>query len=156
MPAWLVWLIVSGVFAAAETISLSFVLVMFAGGAAGAAIAAAAGGSLLVQFIVAIAVTGVSLIAFRPIAVRHLTGPLHASGSDGLVGREAIVLAAVTRFEGGRVRLNGGEWSARAAGPAQAMPEGSLVRVVEIDGATAVVTPEHPVAPERPTEGKTL
>jgi len=142
MPAWLVWVIVAGAFAAAETISLAFVLVMFAGGAGAAAITAAAGGSLLTQFIVGVVVTLVLLIGFRPFAVRHLSGPVHASGSQGLVGKEAVVLAEVSRFEGGRVRLNGAEWSARVADPAMALPAGSLVRVVEIHGATAVVRPE--------------
>jgi membrane protein implicated in regulation of membrane protease activity len=150
MPGWLVWVIIAGAFAAAETISLAFVLVMFAGGAVAAAITAAAGGSLLVQFIVAVVVTVVLLAGFRPIAVRHLSGPVHPSGSQGLVGKEAVVLAEVTRFEGGRVRLNGAEWSARAADPALALPSGTLVRVVEIHGATAVVRPEN--AEERGTQ----
>ena len=143
MPAWLVWLIFAAVFAAAETISLSFVLVMFAGGAALAAIAAAAGASLLVQFIVGVAGTAVLLFTFRPIAVRHLAnGPVHPTGSDRLVGAEAIVLTQVTAREGGLVRLNGAEWSARAADVGGSLAVGTVVRVVEIKGATAVVRAE--------------
>ena len=142
MPAWLVWLIVAAVFAAAETVSLSLVLVMFAGGAAAAAVVAAPGGSLLAQFLVAIVVTAVLLVGFRPIARRHLTAPLHHSGSDRLVGATAVVLTQVTGFEGGLVRLNGGDWSARSADPQLALPAGAVVRVIRIDGATAVVGPE--------------
>jgi len=44
MPTWLIWLIASGAFAAAEAFSLTFVLVMFAGGAAAGAVTAALGG----------------------------------------------------------------------------------------------------------------
>ena len=143
MPDWLVWLIIAGVFAAAETVSLSFVLVMFAGGAALAAIAAAAGASLLVQFIVGVAGTAVFLFTFRPIAMKHLAnGPVHATGSDRLVGKEAVVLTQVTGREGGLVRLNGAEWSARADEAAGSLPVGTVVRVVAIQGATAVVRVE--------------
>ncbi len=60
------------------------------------------------------------------------------TGPDALVGREAVVLAPVTERDG-RVRLNGAEWSARAKDPNQNLPVGTVVSVVGIDGATAVV-----------------
>ncbi len=139
MPAWLVWLIVAGLFAGGEAASGTFVLLMMSGGALGGAVAAAVGGPLLVQLIVAIAMTLALLWLVRPIAVRHLNpGPAAITGSEALVGREAVVLSAVTR-DGGRVRLNGAEWSARSRDPAQELPAGTRVSVVAIDGATAVV-----------------
>src|SRR5664279_3633608 len=119
MSAWLVWLIITGVLAAGETASGAFVLVMMAGGAAAATITATATGSLLLQVIVSIVVTLGLLWLVRPVAVRHFNpGPAAITGSDALVGREAVVLSEVTR-DGGRVRLNGAEWSARAKDPAQ-------------------------------------
>jgi len=139
MPAWLVWLIIAGVLAAGETAAGTFVLVMMAGGAAGAAITAGAGGPLLVQVIVSIVATLGLLWLVRPVAVRHLNpGPAAITGAEALVGREAVVLSEVT-CDGGRVRLNGGEWSARAKDPAQILPAGTRVSVLAIDGATAVV-----------------
>ncbi len=42
----------------------------------------------------------------------------------------------------GRVRLNGGEWSARAFDERQVLPAGTVVRVMKITGATAVVLHE--------------
>lgn len=139
MSAWLIWLIVSGVLAAAEVASLSLVLIMAAGGAAAAAITAAAGGPAALQVVVAIAGTLALLWLVRPVAIRHLSpDPLTVTGSDALVGREAVVLQAVTR-DGGRVRLNGAEWSARAMDPKQELPAGTVVSVVAIEGATAVV-----------------
>jgi membrane protein implicated in regulation of membrane protease activity len=139
VPAWLIWLIVSGALAAAEAASLSFVLLMVSGGAAAAAITAALGGPPAVQAIVAIAGTLALLWLVRPVAVRHLnSGPRVITGSDALVGLEAVVLAPVSR-DNGRVRLNGGEWSARAKDPSQNLPAGTRVTVVRIDGATAVV-----------------
>lgn len=139
MPAWLAWLIVAGVLAAAETTSTAFVLIMGAGGAVAAAVAAGLGANVFVQAIVAIAGTLALLWLVRPVAIRHLNpGPVAITGSDALVGRDAVVLADVTR-DGGRVRLNGAEWSARAADPKQELKPGTVVTVLAIDGATAVV-----------------
>jgi membrane protein implicated in regulation of membrane protease activity len=91
------------------------------------------------QVLVAIAGTLALLWLVRPVAIRHLNpDPVMVTGSDALVGREAVVLQAVTR-DNGRVRLNGGEWSARAMDAKQEMPAGTVVSVVAIDGATAVV-----------------
>jgi membrane protein implicated in regulation of membrane protease activity len=118
--------------------------VMFAGGAAAGAITAAAGGPVGLQFIVAIAATLALLLGVRPVAKRHLTAGTGArTGTDALVGKEAIVLSEVDGHNG-RVRLNGGEWSARSFDRAQVLPAGTVVRVMEISGATAVVWQEPP------------
>ncbi|MDT4894698.1 MAG: hypothetical protein QOE97_3733 [Pseudonocardiales bacterium] len=139
MPAWLIWLILCGGLAAAEATSFSLVLIMAAGGAAAASITAAIGAPLIVQVLVAIVGTLVLLWGVRPVAIRHLhQDPLTLTGSDALVGRDAVVLSAVSR-DGGRIRLNGAEWSARAMDPKQELPAGTPVTVVAIDGATAVV-----------------
>lgn len=139
MPAWLVWLIIAGVFAGGEALTGTFVLLMMSGGAVGGAVAAAIGGPLLAQVIVAVVVTLGLVWLVRPVAIRHLNpGPAAITGSDALVGREAVVLQQVTR-DGGRVRLNGSEWSARAKDPRQELPAGTRVEVIAIDGATAVV-----------------
>lgn len=138
MPAWLVWLIIAGIFAGGETVTGTFVLLMMAGGAVAGAITAAFTG-LPVQVIVALIGTLGLLWLVRPVAVRHLNpGPAAITGTDALIGREAVVLSAVTQ-DGGRVRLNGAEWSARAKDPRQALPAGTRVSVIAIDGATAVV-----------------
>jgi membrane protein implicated in regulation of membrane protease activity len=140
VPDWLVWLIIAGVLAAAEATSLTLVLAMAAGGASMAALVAAIGVPVVAQIFVAIGGTLLLLWLVRPVAVRHLHPGSAAAitGSDALIGEEALVLADVTR-DGGRVRLRGGEWSARSADPAQRLTPGTLVTVIAIDGATAVV-----------------
>jgi membrane protein implicated in regulation of membrane protease activity len=144
MPDWLIWLIAAGVLAAAEATSLTFVLIMFAGGALAGSVTAAAGGPILLQVIVAIVATVALLGGVRPIARKHLmSGPETATGSDALVGHEAIVLSEVDAHDG-RVRLNGAEWSARAYDQRQVLPAGTVVRVMKITGATAVVLHEDP------------
>jgi membrane protein implicated in regulation of membrane protease activity len=144
VPDWLPWLIAAGAFAAAEAASLTFVLLMFAGGALAGSITAALGGPVLVQFVVAIVVTLALLGGVRPIATRHLTPSGSAvTGTDALVGQEAVVLDRVDARDG-RIRLNGAEWSARSFDDTQVLPSGTVVRVMKISGATALVLPEDP------------
>jgi membrane protein implicated in regulation of membrane protease activity len=139
VSAWLIWIIAAAVLAGAEALSLDLVLVMCAGGAAVGAGAAGLGLPAAAQVALAI-VTGVILVLFvRPVAKRHLLGhgspPMNAAA---LVGKEAVVLAPVD-YRDGRIRLNGGEWSARSADRGQSFAVGTTVQVIHIDGATAVV-----------------
>ena len=60
------------------------------------------------------------------------------TGSAALVGAPAVVLQRVDA-DGGRVRIGGEEWSARAFMPDQVLEPGMRVEVAEIEGATALV-----------------
>ena len=60
------------------------------------------------------------------------------TGTAALVGAPAIVLQRVDS-QGGRVRIGGEEWTARAFMPDQVLEPGMKVEVAEIQGATALV-----------------
>lgn len=138
MQAWLVWLIIAAVLAGAEALSLDLVLIMLAGGALAGSATAAVGLPPAVQLAVAIAGSAALLGVVRPVAKRHLTVRGHLTGAEALVGKDAVVLSRVDA-NGGRVRLNGSEWSARASDHRQVIEAGTTVQVIEISGATAVV-----------------
>jgi len=138
MQAWLVWLILAAVLAGAEAFSLDLVLIMLAGGALAGSISAGAGLPPALQIAVAVAGAAALLGVVRPVAKRHLAVRGHLTGTDALVGKDAIVLSRVDAT-GGRVRLNGSEWSARASDHRQVIAAGATVQVIEISGATAVV-----------------
>jgi membrane protein implicated in regulation of membrane protease activity len=142
VPTWLIWLIAAGVLAGAESLSLDLVLIMFGGGAAAGAITAGFGAPPAVQVGAAVAVSLLGLLVVRPTARRHLLGRgVMKMGPAALVGTSALVTTAING-DGGRVKLNGGEWSARSFDPHHGIPAGARVRVVEISGATAVVWEE--------------
>ncbi len=145
MSAWVLWLIAAAVLAGAESLSGDFVLLMLAGGAVGGAGAAAFGAPPVLQAVTAALIAGLLVAFIRPVAKRHVTVPGHLTGSAALVGREAVALTAVDA-RGGRVRLNGQEWSARSLGSTPILP-GTRVHVLRIDGATAVVLDEAPSGP---------
>ena len=141
MDPWLLWLIAAGLFAAGEVASTDFVLLMFAGGAVGGLVVALVGGAVVFQFIAFIAVA-VGLLAFvRPVAKRHLTeGPTHKEldGVNSVVGRTARVTQPIDRHSG-RIRLGADEWSARTQHSGETFEVGETVRILQVEGATAVV-----------------
>jgi membrane protein implicated in regulation of membrane protease activity len=60
------------------------------------------------------------------------------TGTAALEGRKAVVLQRVDA-NGGRVRIGGEEWSARAYLEDQVLEPGTRVDVIKIEGATALV-----------------
>lgn len=140
MPAWLIWLIVAGVLAIAEVLSLDLILVMAAGAAGLAAVGAGFGLPVAGQVAV-FAVSAIGLLfVVRPAARRALehSTPHTITGISRLVGQQAVVLETVDKHQG-LVKLHGEPWSARAYDPAQTLEPGETVNVIEIKGATALV-----------------
>ena len=65
------------------------------------------------------------------------------TGTAALVGQTAIVLERIANDEGtGCVKLEGETWTARAYDEDEVFEPGRRVHVVEIRGATALVTEE--------------
>ncbi|MEU6709533.1 NfeD family protein [Streptomyces wuyuanensis] len=143
MDLWAVWLIIAAVLIAAETVTLTVALGMLGGAALVTSAVAAAGVPLPFQLLVFTAVAVVSVVFVRP-RVRRALKPRGQErfGVDALVGRTAHVVAEVTGT-GGRVRIGGEEWTARAYDETLVIPPGTAVDVMEISGATAVVYPRE-------------
>jgi len=134
------WLIAAVLLAIGELLTPGlFFLGPVAVAAVGAAIAAGVGGGIVLELIVFIAVSLSSLAFLRPIARRHIRMPaLTRTGTAALVGTKALVLQRVDA-NGGRVRIGGEEWSARAFFEEQTLEPGARVEVAKIEGATALV-----------------
>lgn len=140
MDPWLLWLIAAGLFAAGEIVSLDLVLLMFAGGAVAGMAVALLGGATVLQMLAFIAISGVLLALVRPIATKHLTQrtPLQLDGVDTLIGRTAKVTREIDSSSG-RIRMGADEWSARTQHSGESFAVGDTVRILQVDGATAVV-----------------
>jgi membrane protein implicated in regulation of membrane protease activity len=137
---WLAWIGVAIAFGAIEAATVDFVFAMLAGGALGGSVASALGAPFPVQVIVAVVVSGVLLGVARPWAKSRFGKRPEGivMGTAGYIGRSAFVLETVTQH-GGRVKVGGETWSATSSDPVPHEP-GDEVRVVRIDGATAIVT----------------
>ena len=140
MAAWIAWSIAAVLLAVGEILTPGlFFLGPVALAAVAGAVASLFDAPFWLQLVVFAAGSFASLGLLRPIARRHLSMPRAIrTGTAALVGAPAVVLQRVDA-QGGRVRIGGEEWSARAFVPDQVLEAGATVEVAEIQGATALV-----------------
>jgi membrane protein implicated in regulation of membrane protease activity len=142
MDDWVLWLILAVVFAVGEIATLGFFLAPFAAGAAVAAVVSAAGAGLVFSLAIFLAIAAGLLVALRPVARSYRkTPPQIRTGTAALVGRDAMVVERIANNEGaGCVKIDGEVWTARSYIDDEVYEAGTRVQVVEIRGATALVT----------------
>ena len=126
MDDWVAWLIAAGALAVGEMLTMGFFLGPLAVAALLAAVAALVGGGTALQFVVFAVVAIASLAVLRPLARRHLTLPAG--------------LRTGAAAHGGQVKIGGEVWSARAYDEDAVLEPGERVHVMEIEGATALVS----------------
>ncbi|MFF1295344.1 MULTISPECIES: NfeD family protein [unclassified Streptomyces] len=140
IDAWVWWLVGAAGLGIPLVVTAMPEFGMLAVGAVAAAIMAGLGFGMVVQ-VLAFVVVSVALIAVvRPVAARHRAQrPQLATGIEALKGRQAVVLERVDGTGGGRIKLAGEVWSARALDTDHAYEVGQEVDVVDIEGATAII-----------------
>lgn len=157
----LLWLVAGVLLIAVELMSGTLVLLMLGVASLVAAGASALGAPLGVDVVVfGLAATLLVLLARPPLLRR-----VHGSREDGsanagpaaLLGSTAEVVEPISAADAGTVRIGGALWTARALHEGAVLASGDPVVVVDIRGATAVVTadaagPTHPSRP--PLQGE--
>jgi membrane protein implicated in regulation of membrane protease activity len=120
MDAWVIWLIVAVALGVGEVLTLSFFLGPFAIGALVASVISAAGAGILLSAIAFLVVSVLTLLLLRPVARRHLRTPAALrTNTAALVGEV---------------------WTARPFDDDHVIEAGRRVHVLEIRGATALVS----------------
>ncbi|MDX3573978.1 NfeD family protein [Streptomyces bobili] len=139
IDAWVWWLVGAAALGIPLVVTAMPEFGMFAVGAVAAAVTAGLGFDVVAQVLVFVAVSVALIAVVRPIAARHSAQrPQFASGVDALKGKQAVVLERVDG-SGGRIKLSGEVWSARALDTDRVYDVGQEVDVVDIEGATAIV-----------------
>jgi membrane protein implicated in regulation of membrane protease activity len=139
IDAWVWWLVAATALGIPLVVTAMPEFGMLAVGAVAAAVASGIGADVVVQVLVFVIVSVALIAVVRPIAARHRSQrPQLATGVDALKGRQAVVLERVDG-NGGRIKLAGEVWSARALDTGRAYEAGQEVDVVDIEGATAII-----------------
>ena len=134
------WILLAVILAAGEVVTLGFFLAPFAAGAVLGAVADLAGAGAIVSILVFLISSGLFFGLLRPIARRHMRTPAQLrTGTAALVGKTAMVTERVDATAG-TVKLEGEIWTARPYENDDVFEQGSRVHVVEIKGATALVS----------------
>ena len=142
MEAWVVWVVVAVVLLIAEATTSAFVAIYFGLAALVTAAVAAAGLGAPAQLIAFIALSVGSMLATRP-ALKRAAGKGGGirTGVDAMQGRVGVVTRPIGELEPGQVKIGGETWTARCYYDEEAIPAGSRVEVVKVEGVTALVIP---------------
>ncbi len=136
----LLWIVLGAALAVAEIFTTTLFLIMFSVGAFAAAGAAALGAPVALQAGVFIGVSALTLAGVRPMLRRRFdaAGDESPMGVEALQGASALVLETVDA-DSGMVKIDGELWRARCLEGTGTYAPGERVRVIEINGATAIV-----------------
>jgi membrane protein implicated in regulation of membrane protease activity len=136
------WIVLGIALGIAEMFTVTLLLIMFAAGAFAAAGAAALGAPVLLQVIVFALVSALSIGAIRPVIRRHQRPAVETGdapfGIEAMEGSTAMVLEQVDA-EHGMIRIDGELWTARSFDGTEVYQPGERVRVIKVQGATALV-----------------
>ena len=134
-----IWLIVAVILGIMEAVTVSLISVWFAIGALAAIIPAYFGVPFWGQILVFLAVSAIAFAFTKRFFKDVVKVKKQPTNSDGLIGTDGIVTAEINNLEGaGKVYISGLTWTARAKN-GETIPEGAVVTVDKIEGATLVV-----------------
>src|ERR1051325_7652466 len=142
MEAWVVWIVIAVVLLIAEATTSPFVAVYSGVAALVTAAVAAAGLGTALQLVAFLAIAGGSLLLTRP-ALQRAAGQATGirPGVDAMQGRIGVVTRPIGELDSGQVKIGGETWTARCYYDEEAIPVGSRVEVVKVEGVTALVIP---------------
>lgn len=139
----LVWLAIAVVLGILEAATVTLVSIWFAVGAVAAMIPAYLGAQIWIQILVFLLVSALCFIYTRPFFKKIVRVKKQPTNVDGLIGQEGVTTEAVENLKCcGKVFISGLTWSARSENN-QPIPQGAVVIVKRIEGATLVVEEKH-------------
>jgi membrane protein implicated in regulation of membrane protease activity len=143
MDTWLIWLVAALLLGAGELHARGLFLAPLAAGATAAAVASLAGVGAAISLVIFVLLSVLALRTLRPLALRHGRPAVALrTGAAALVGHRALVVERIANNEdAGRVKIDGELWTARSFDDGAVIETGSVVEVVAIRGATALVIP---------------
>ncbi|MGB9838409.1 MAG: NfeD family protein [Methanothermobacter sp.] len=130
------WVIIAAICLIGEMLTAGFFLLWFAFGALAAAALGYLGFDTTVQFVTFVVVSVILLAVSRPFAARITGEPAKKAVADRLIGKEGVVIEAITSQSSGLVRIDGETWRARSDAD---LKEGEMVKVKAIEGVKLVV-----------------
>ena len=134
-----VWLVIAVVLGIFEAATVALVSIWFAIGAVAAMVPAYFNAPFWVQILVFILVSALCFVFTRPFFKKIIRVNKQPTNVDRLVGQEGVATYYIENIEcRGKVFISGLTWSARSE-TGELIPQGAVVTVKKIEGATLVV-----------------
>lgn len=136
-----VWLGLLAIFLLMEAQTVALVSLWFAAGALAALVAALLEAELWLQIVLFVAVSGVLLLALRPVLRKFFTPKLAKTNVDAVIGSQGLVTEKIDNVTGtGQVKLGGMYWTARSTS-GENIGVDTIIKVDRVEGVKAFVSP---------------
>ena len=136
------WLAALVALLALEAATVGLVSLWFAVGSLCALLTSFFVGNIWVQFAVFLAVSFLCLVIIRPLAKKYADPRRVSTNADRVIGAEGVVTQAIDNLKAqGQITVNGAPSTARTEEGCPAIPAGSRVRVLRIEGVKVIVSP---------------
>ena len=134
------WICAFVLFLVIESVVPGLISIWFAVGALPALLSALFGGPEWLQITLFLLSSAIALILTRPLAKKYVNSRVQATNADVVIGKECVVVEEVDNLRGtGAVSVGGKVWTARTESEDLRLPEGSVARVLKIDGVKLIV-----------------
>lgn len=130
------WFIAIFVFLIIEALTLNLVTIWFAFGSLCAFISVYFTDNLIIQLVVFIIMTSLSLILTRPIVNKYIKKNIEKTNVDKVMGKIGIALTDIEPLKNGRVKVDGKNWMASSE---EKIKKDDKIEVLKIDGAKVIV-----------------
>lgn len=125
-----------------EAITVGLTTIWFALGALAAMIASMLGIGIIGQVLIFSAVSLLLLFFTRPIAIRYMNPHKIRTNYEDAIDKTVKITSCVHNINGtGTAILNGQEWTARTQDDNLILEEGTLAKVIAVEGVKLIVVP---------------
>lgn len=139
MYTWL-WLVLMILFVLGELATVGLTAIWFAAGALAALLASLAGADPLVQFLLFVAVSVLTLAVTRPWAKKYINSRAQKTNADSLVGERIRIAERVSNIDQtGMAVVHGQEWTVRAHDDQETIEAGEDATILAISGVKLIV-----------------
>lgn len=137
-----IWLGIMILLLVIEAFTVGLITIWFAAGAFAAMLACALGAGIFGQFVVFFVVSLILLYFTRPIALKYVNPHKIRTNYEDAVDKTVKITETVDNINGtGTAVLKGQEWSARAKTEGVILEEGTLAKVVAVEGVKLILVP---------------
>ncbi len=132
----MIWFALVFVFLIVEAMTLNLITIWFAFGALCSFISTYFTDSILIQTIVFLVSSALSLFITKPLFEKIIKIDKYKTNLDRIIGQIGVVTKEIKKHENGRVKVDGKSWMALSDNN---IKEGAEVEILRIEGAKIIV-----------------
>ena len=133
------WLVIFLVLLIIEIMTLGLTTIWFAFGAIGAFIASLFNAGIVIEVIIFLIISIITLLITRPIAVKYFSKDKIKTNVEGIIGKNAVITEAIVDGNSnGKAKLNGEIWTARSYDGSYIQID-ETVEIMAVEGVKLIV-----------------